>query len=126
MEEDHRIDEQRQEEIHQHTADHDQQTLPGRFGTELPRLFGLFHLFGIEALVDHTGNLTIAAEGQPTHAILRVTALGLKLKQAAVPLPDGGVEEQVELIYAYAEQFGEEEVSALMQQYQQANGQHEL
>ena len=78
------------------------------------------------ALVYHTGNLTVSAQRKPAHAILRVAALGLELKQAAVPLPDGGVEEQVEFVNTYAKELGEEEVAALVEQNQQADGQHEL
>ena len=61
MEEDHGVDEQGEEEIDKHTANHDQQTLPGGFRTELPRLFGLFHLLGIKTLVNHTGYFTVSA-----------------------------------------------------------------
>ena len=126
MEEDHRVDEQGQEEVHEHATDHNQQSLPGGLRTELPRLLRLFHLFGVETLVDHTSYLTIAAQWQPTHAVLCVATLGFPFEQAAVPFPDAGVEEQVELVDAHPEEFGEEEVAALMEQHQQAYGQHEL
>src|SRR5574344_852634 len=62
IEENHGVDKQRKEEVDQHTAYHDQQSLPCRFASELPRLCGLLHLVGIEALVDHTGNLAITAK----------------------------------------------------------------
>ena len=62
IEQNHGIDEQRQKEVHQHAANHDEQALPSRFGTELPRLFGLLHLFGVKALINHSRNLTIAAK----------------------------------------------------------------
>jgi hypothetical protein len=57
---------------------------------------------------------------------LGITILGFKLKDTTVPFPNAGVEEEVELIYTYAKEFGKEEVAALMEQHQQANGQHEL
>ena len=88
MEEYHGVDEQGQEKVDKHTANHDQQSLPSGFRTEFPRLFWLFHLFGIEALVDHAGYLTVATEGQPTYTVLRVAVLGLELKQTTIPLPD--------------------------------------
>ena len=60
-EEHHGIDEQSQQEVHQHAANHDEQPLPCRFGAELPRLCRLFHLFNIEALVNHACNFAVAA-----------------------------------------------------------------
>ena len=126
MEEDHGVDEQGKEEVDEHTTDHDQQPLPGGLCAELPRLFWLFHLFRIETLVDHTGNLTVTTERQPTHTVLRVAVLRFELKQTSVPFPDAGVEEQIELIYADAKQLGEEEMATLMEQHQQADGQHKL
>ena len=54
MEQNHRINEDSQEEVHQHPANHNKQTLPCRFGTEFPRLCRLLHLFGIHRLVYHT------------------------------------------------------------------------
>ena len=69
MEHHHGIDEKSQDEIDQHTTYHDEETLPGRFATELIRLFRLLHLFGIETLVDHTRNLTIATQWQPAHSV---------------------------------------------------------
>ena len=61
VEENHRIDEERQHEVDQHTTYHDEQSLPGWLGAELPGLLGLFHLLGIETLVDHTRNLAVTA-----------------------------------------------------------------
>ena len=126
MEENHRIDEQGQQEVDEHTADHDQQALPGRLRTELPGLLGLFHLLGVETLVNHTGNLTVAAQRKPAHTVLRVAVLGLELKQAAVPFPYAGVEEEIEFVDAYTKEFGEEEVAALVEQHQKSDCKHEL
>ena len=116
-----RIDEQGEEEIDQYAANHDEQSLPAGFGTELVILDGLLHLFGIETLVDHACYLAIAAEGNPTNAVLGVAILGFELEKTEFP-----VEEKVELLDAYSEEFGEEEVAALVEQYQEADGQHEL
>ena len=87
---------------------------------------GCFICFHVETLVDHTGNLAVAAEGQPTGTVLRVAVLGFKFEQRTVPLADTHVEEDVELIYAHAKEFGKEEVTALVQQYEQRDGQDEL
>jgi hypothetical protein len=57
---------------------------------------------------------------------LGITVLGLKLKDTAVPFPNAGIEEKVELVYTYTKELGEKEVATLMEQHQQANGQHEL
>ena len=62
-EEHHRVDEDGQEEVEEHAADHDQQPLPGRFGAKLPRLRGLRHLLLVHRFVDHAGDLTVSAEG---------------------------------------------------------------
>ena len=120
-EEDLRIDEQGEEEIDQYATNHDEQSLPAGLGTELVILDGLFHLFGIETLVNHARYLAIAAEGNPADAVLGVAILGFELEKTELP-----VEEKVELLDAYSEEFGEEKVAALMEQYQEADGQHEL
>ena len=126
VEQNHRVDKEGQQEVDQHTANHHQQALPGRFAAELPRLCGLFHLFGIKTLINHTGNLTVTTQWQPTHTILGGAILGLEFKQTAVPLPDGGVEKEIELLNADAKELGKEEVATLVEQHQQADGQHEL
>ena len=104
-EEDHRVDEQGQEEVDEHAANHDEQSLPGRLRAELPGLFGLLHLLGVEALVDHAGNLAVAAQRQPAHAVLGVAFLRFETEQLAPPLTDGDVEEEVELLDPYAEEL---------------------
>ena len=75
----------------------------------------------IETLVNHARYLAIAAEGNPSNAVLGVAILGFELEKTELP-----VEEKVELLDAYSEEFGEEEVAALVEQYQKADGQHEL
>lgn len=88
-------------EVEQHTAHHDQKALPSRFGTKLPRLFGLFHLFGIHRLVYHAGNLDVTAQRQPSYGIFRITSLGFELEQCKP-----GVKEQAEFFYTHLEQPG--------------------
>lgn len=65
----HRIDEESQHKVDKYTTYHDEQSLPGRFAAKLIGLLGLFHLFGIEALVYHARNLTISAQRQPSQTI---------------------------------------------------------
>ena len=77
----HGVDEQCQQEVEQYATHHYQQTLPRRLGTELPRLFGLFHLFGIHRLINHAGYFDITAQWQPAYCILCVTFLGFELKK---------------------------------------------
>ena len=115
------VDEQRQQEVDQHTANHYQQSLPCGFGTEFPRLFGLFHLFRVETLVNHTGYLAVATEGNPADTVFRITLLGFELKQTELP-----VEENIKLIYSYAEEFGKEEMATLVEEYQDGQGQNQL
>ena len=115
------IDEEGKQEVHQHTANHDKQTLPGGFGAEFPRLFGLLHLLGIKTLVNHTGYLTIATQRNPAYAVLCIAVFGFKLEKTKFP-----VEENVKLIDTNTEKLCEEEVATLMEQYQQGDGQHEL
>ena len=81
MEEDHRIDEQGEKEVHEHATDHDQQSLPGGFCTELPRLLRLFHLLGIKTLVDHACYLAVATEGQPAYTVLCVAVFRLEFEE---------------------------------------------
>ena len=115
------VDEQGEQEVDQHTANHDEQALPGRLGAELIVLYGLLHLLRVEALVNHTGYLAVATQWQPSDAVFRIAVLGLELEQAELP-----VEEDVELINPHSEELGEEEVTTLVQQDEQRDGQNEL
>ena len=110
----HGVDEQRQQEIDQHAACHDEQTLPRRLRAKLPWLLGLLHLFGVHALVYHAGNLAIAAEGQPAKAVGRVTVLGFELEKM-----EPGVEEEVEFLYSDTKELGEEEVASFVEEHQE-------
>jgi hypothetical protein len=121
MEQNHRVYEQCQQEVDQHTANHDEQTLPRRLGTEFPWLLGLFHLFRIETLVNHTGYLTVTTQGNPADTVFRIAFLGFELKQTELP-----VEENIELLDPYTEELGKEEVTTLMQKHQYREGQYQL
>ena len=114
---DHRIDEQGQQEIDQHTADHYQQTLPGRMGAELPWLRSLLHLLCVEALVDHARDLAIATQRQPAHAVFRI-AFELEAEELATPLADADIEEDKEFLHTDAEELREEHVATLMEQHE--------
>ena len=112
MEQYHGIDEECQYEVNQYATYHDEQALPGRFAAKLVWLFRLFHLFGIETLINHTRNLAISSERQPSQTISSIRILRFELEEM-----EPRVEEQIELLHSYTEEFGEEEVSALMEQH---------
>ncbi len=101
-----------QQDVHQYAGQHDYKPLPRRLGAELPRLYGLFHLFGVHALVDHAGDLHVAAERQPAHAVLGVSAAELEEREPRV-------EEYVELLHPYAEYASRDEVAELVYEHQQ-------
>ena len=98
---DHGIDEQSQKEIDQHATDHDEQSLPSRFGAEFPGLWRLLHLFGVHRLIDHAGYFAVAAEGQPPYAIFCVTLLGFPAEEFSRPLADAQVEENEKFVHLY-------------------------
>ena len=66
------VDEDGKNEVEKHTAEHHQQSLIGRFGTEFPGLGLLFHLLGIHRFVNHACYLTVATERNPSDSILSV------------------------------------------------------
>ena len=130
-EENHGVDEQRQEEVDEDAADHDEEALPYGFGAELIGLYGLLHLFGVQTLVNHAGNLDIAAEWNPSDAVLGLVGCHLR-EEACEPLVLGGeemefpVEEHEELLDADAEELGEEEMSALVEYDEEGEAEEEL
>ena len=88
--------------------------------TELPGLRLLPEGLGIHGLIHHAGNLAVAAEGQPAHAILRLPDLeGEELDTAQV-------KEQEKLVHADAENTRPEEVARLVDQDQHGQGQDHL
>ena len=84
MEKNHGVNEQSQKEIDYYASNHNEQALPRRFGTELPRLHRFFHLLGVHAFVYHAGNLHIASKGKPTDTVLGLIVLALG-KQTGKP-----------------------------------------
>ena len=112
MEQNHGIDEESQHEVNQHATYHDEQALPCRFAAKLVWLFRLFHLFGIKTFIYHTRNLAISSEWQPSQTIGSIRILWFELEEM-----EPRVEEQIELLHSYTKEFGEEEVSALMEQH---------
>lgn len=91
------VDEYGEQDIHQHAADHDQQSLPGRFRPELVRLDGLFHLVGVHRLVDHPGDFHVAAERNPADTVFGAPLFELEKREPRV-------EKQVEFFDARLEQ----------------------
>ena len=63
--------------------------------------------------------LAISSEWQPAYAILGVAVLGLELEEGAVPLADAGIEKHIELVDFDAEELGEEEVPAFVQEHKE-------
>jgi len=114
---DHRIDEQGEHKVDRHAGHHDDESLPRALGAKLPRLRVALHLLGIHALVNHSRNLTIASQGQPAHAILRRTVLGLEAEELAAPLADADIEEHEELFHPDTKELGRQGMTALVEQY---------
>jgi hypothetical protein len=81
----------------------------------------LFHLFCVETLVNHTGYLAVAAQGNPADTVLSIALLGLELKQAELP-----VEENIKLIDPYSKELGKEKVATFVEEYQYGEGQNQL
>ena len=54
------------------------------------------------------------------------TVSGIRVLWLELEKMEPWVEEQIELLYSYAEELGEEEVSALMEQHQDGKRQHQL
>ena len=129
--ENHRIDEQRQDEINKDTANHDEETLPYGLCTELILLNRLFHLFSIHALINHSSNLDIAAERYPADTVLRLAGCYFR-KEACKPFVLGGeevelpIKEHVELLYLNLEEFGKEEMTALVQDDKKGEAENQL
>ena len=113
------VDADGQYDVHHDAADHDQQPLPGRFGAELPRLDRLFHLLGIHRLVDHAGNLHIAAERNPSYAVSGFSLFEFEQREPRI-------EEEVELFHPRAEKAREKEMSEFVYDDQQRETENEL
>ena len=59
MEQYHRVNKQSQEEVNDNATQHNKQPLPRGFGSKLPRLGWLGHLFSVERFVNHSRNLAV-------------------------------------------------------------------
>ncbi|CCZ99004.1 uncharacterized protein BN505_00288 [Alistipes sp. CAG:157] len=111
------VDNQGEENVHQHAADHDEQALPGGFAPEFVRLGFALHLFGIHALVYHPGELDVSAERYPADSVTGTPA-GERC--------DGTAKEELELFDAHSEDACEKEVSEFVYDYQQRKAEYEL
>ena len=113
------VDDDGQQDVHHHAGDHHQKALPGRFGPELPRLHGLAPEILVHRLVDHAGDLHVAAQRQPADAVFGVAALELEEREPRV-------EEDVELLDADAENPRHEEVPQLVDAHEDGETEEEL
>ena len=132
VEEDEGIEQQGGDEVDQHAAADDAEALPGRLGAVFPRLRLGFEVFRILGLVDHAGDVTVAAQRYPaktpqgvvlvlgTQVLLVPAVGGGGVEPQEVPLAvellgfeDGElpVEEDIVPAHARMEEFGEEEVA---------------
>ena len=124
------IDDKRSDEVHQHTTDHHQQTLPGRLIAETLFRGGVvfFEILGRGALVDHSGNVHITSKGEPSQMIVRTMECE-KFKRTAELSEteiDTGVKEDAEFLDTNAEKLGKEEMSALVQQHKEHETEQQL
>jgi len=69
------VDEKGEDNIHCNACNKHQKTLPSGFCAILPRLWCRCQLLLIHALIDHSCNLAVTAERQPTETILRIAPL---------------------------------------------------
>ena len=99
---------------------------------ELPGLGFLLHGLRVQRLVDHAGDLAVAAERQPADPVLGLPLLRFR-EQFREPAPAGGeqfhparVEEQEELLHADMEEFRERKMPQLMDDDEQGKGQDDL
>ena len=100
IEQNHRVNEQSEQEINQYAARHYQQTLPRWLATKLPRLYRLFHLFSVEALVYHTCDLAITAQRQPAYAVNGIASFRFELEKM-----EPWIEEKIKLVDPDAEEL---------------------
>ena len=114
------VGEDGKDEIVDHAAGHHQQALPGRVRAELPGLGLLLQLLEVQRLVDHAGDLAVAAEGQPADAELRAAPVPARERLAAQ------VEEEVELLHADAECARPQEMTELMDDDEYGKGEDDL
>ncbi len=116
-----RIEYKGKHKVDKHAANHDQETLPCWFCTKFPWFHGLLHLLRVHRFVYHARNLDVTAEGQPPDAVGRVAPFRFELKRC-----EPRVEEKAELLHAYLEEFGEEEVTSFVKKNEQREACYEL
>ena len=68
----HGINHKCKQNVYGNSSDHDDQSLPSWFAPELPRLSWLFHLLFVHALINHTRDLHVSTQWQPSDAIHRI------------------------------------------------------
>ena len=98
-------DDDTRDHVDDHSAQHDDQALPGWLGAKLPRLWFRGQLFGIHGLIYHAGNLYKAPKRDRTDGIFGFSPL----KSC-----DFWRESDGEFFYAHAKKFGGKQVSQLM------------
>ena len=113
------IDEKCQDYIHRYTCRKHQEALPSRLGAVLPRLWLACKLFLVHTLVDHTRNLAVAAQWQPSEAIFGLAPLLLPEREAPI-------EEYVELFDSNFEDTSNDEMSELVNSHQQCEAHKKL
>ena len=113
------VDDECQHHVHHHARHHHNQALPSGFRTEFIWLRLGSHLFGVHTFVDHTCDLDVATQRQPTHTVLGLSATELEDREPRV-------EEQIEFLDANAEHTCGQKVSQLVNNHQQRQTHKEL
>ena len=108
-----------QQHIHHHPSQHNQQALPGGFGTKFPGLSGLFHLLGIHRFVHHSRNLHISSQRQPADTVFRFPFFKFKQRKP-------GIEKHIEFFYPRFKKLCKKEMSELVEQNQNGKAQYKL
>ena len=126
--EEHGIDEECHEEVHQYTAHHHEKTLPSRLVLEkfVGRNVGFFlcHCIGIGAFVHHAGDIYVSTEGKPANDKVCVAPTAKFQCFLLTAFPE--IKEEAEAMYANAKHFGKEKVPAFVQYHENRDTQDEL
>jgi len=110
-----------EDEVVEHAAGHDQQPLPCGFRAELPGFGFGGELLGVHRFVDHSCNLHVAAERQPSDAPFGLALLGLPFSQR-----EPWVEEDIEFLDADFEDARPHEVAELVDDDQERERANQL
>ena len=108
------VDQYRHQDVIQDATCQHEEPLPLWLGSKLPLLRFAGHTCLSLLLIDHTLDGAIAAEGQPADAVLCLGPLWFPLPESKLP-----VKEKVKLGDPDAEELGPQEVSQLVEKYQQ-------